>query len=203
MSLFPRELETERLRLIALDGETLDPLELYEYVGVDAPGVDRLTRHLTWEPHQHPNETLEFLDQCAEQFAADRGAHYAIYPREDETGADELAGLGGFGVDWDRSVATLGTWLREPFWGRGYSGERARALMRVAFERLDLDCVAVTCDVENENSYRAISRYVARAGGREEGVLRNHERFPDGPRDVYRFTVTSEEWTGREGAHDH
>jgi len=202
MSLFPRELETERLRLVALDGETLDSLELYEHVGGDTPGIDRLTRHLTWEPHEHPKETREFLDQCAEQFAADQGAHYAIYPREGEAGASELAGLCGLGVDWDRSLATLGTWLREPFWGRGYSGERARALMSLAFERLDLDCVTVNCDVDNENSYRAISKYVARAGGREEGLLRNHELYPDGPRDVYRFTVTSEEWAEREVAHD-
>lgn len=194
MSLFPHELETDRLRLVALDGETLDPLDLYEHVRVGAPGIERVTRYLTWEPHEHPKETAEFLDGCAEQFAAGDGAQYAIYPREGEDGAGEFAGLGGFGVDWDRSLATLGTWFREPFWGRGYSGERARALLAVAFERLDLDCVAVTCDVENENSYRAITRYVERAGGWEEGRLRNHERYPDGPADVYRFTVTAEEW---------
>lgn len=198
MSLFPTELETERLRLVALTGETLDPLDLYEHVHEGAPDVDRVTEYLTWEPHGHPNETREFLDGCAEQFAEARGAQYAIYPREGEAGAGEFAGLGGFGVDWDRSVATLGTWLRRPFWGRGYSGERAHALMHVAFERLDLECVAVTCDAENENSYRAIGRYVDAAGGREEGLLRNHGVSPDGPVDSYRFTVTAEEWADRE-----
>ncbi|MFC7226712.1 GNAT family N-acetyltransferase [Salinirubellus salinus] len=196
MSLFPAELETDRLHLRALTGETLDPLDLYEHVREGAPSIDRVTEFLTWDPHRHPNETREFLDACAEQFATGEGVQYALYPRAGEDGAGEFAGLGGFGVDWDRSVATLGTWLRQPFWGRGYSGERAHALMGVAFERLDLECVAVTCAVGNENSYRAISEYVERAGGREEGVLRNHERYPDGPADVYRFTVTAEEREG-------
>jgi RimJ/RimL family protein N-acetyltransferase len=91
-------------------------------------------------------------------------------------------------------VATLGTWLREPFWGRGYSDERTHALMGVAFDRLDLDCVAVTCDVDNEQSRRAITKYVEAAGGRKEGFLRSFCPTPDGAVDAYRFTVTSEEW---------
>jgi RimJ/RimL family protein N-acetyltransferase len=198
MSLFPAELETDRLWLRALTGETMDPLDLYEHVREGAPGIDRVTEFLTWDPHRHPNETREFLDACAEQFATGEGVHYAIYPRAGEAGAGEFAGLGSLGVDWDRSVATLGTWLRQPFWGRGYAGERAHALMWVAFERLDLECVAVTCDVENENSHRAISRYVEAAGGREEGRLRNHGLDTDGPVDSYRFTVSAEEWAGRE-----
>jgi len=53
--------------------------------------------------------------------------------------AGEIAGFGGFSVDWEKRTAVLGTWLRKRFWGRGYSGERAAALVEVAFENLDLD----------------------------------------------------------------
>jgi RimJ/RimL family protein N-acetyltransferase len=66
--------------------------------------------------------------------------------------------------------------------------------MRVAFDRLDLEAVAVTCHAENEKSRRAIRKYVETAGGREEGLLRNHTRYRDGVADSYRFTVTREEW---------
>lgn len=195
--MFPRRLETDRLRLEVVTPETLDPFELYEHCNPDAPHVEAVTRYLTWEPHETPKVSFEFVREVGEQFEAGEAATYAVRPREGEEGAGELAGMAGISVDWDRHLATLGTWLRRPFWGRGYSGERAAAMFELAFDRLDLDVVAVTCHVDNENSYRAISRYVERAGGREEGVLRNHVRYPDGPADVHRFSVTSEEWAER------
>jgi ribosomal-protein-alanine N-acetyltransferase len=44
-------------------------------------------------------------------------------------------------IDWDRRVGTLGTWLRKSYWGRGYSSERAAALIELVFEQLDLEII--------------------------------------------------------------
>ena len=192
-SLFPREVTTDRLRLVAADTESVDPFELYEYCREGAPHVDEVTRYLTWEPYGTVNEAFEFLETCESAFESGEAAHYAVFVGEGEPEAGEFAGMAGLAPDRDRRLATLGTWLRKPFWGRGYSGERARALMRVAFDRLDLDAVAVTCHAENEKSRRAIRKYVEAAGGHEEGLLRNHTRYRDGVADSYRFTVTREE----------
>ena len=71
--------------------------------------------------------------------------------------------------------------------------------MRVAFDRLDLAAVAVSCHAENEKSRRAIRKCVEAAGRREEGLLRNYRRYPDGVAASYRFTVTREEWAGNLG----
>lgn len=191
---FPREVTTDRLRLVAADTASVDPFELYEVCREGAPDVDEVTRYLTWEPYGTVNEAFEFLDTCESDFEGGEAAHYAVYLGEGEPGAGEFAGMAGLSVDWDRRLGTLGTWFCKPFWGRGYSDERARALMRVAFDRLDLEAVAVTCHVENENSRRAIRKYVEAAGGREEGILRNHTRYRDGVADSYRFSVTREEW---------
>lgn len=193
-SLFPREVTTDRLRLVAADTESVDPFELYEYCREGATHVDEVTRYLTWEPYGTVNGAFEFLETCESEFESGEAAHYAVFAGVDEPEAGEFVGMAGLGPDWDRRLATLGTWLRKPFWGRGYSGERARALMRVAFDRLDLEAVAVTCHAENEKSRRAIRKYVEAAGGREEGLLRNHTRYRDGVADSYRFTVTREEW---------
>jgi RimJ/RimL family protein N-acetyltransferase len=193
-SLFPREVTTERLRLVAADAESVDPLELYEHCREGAPHVDEVTRYLTWGPYGTVNEAFEFLETCESDFESGDAAHYAVFAGENEPEAGEFAGMAGLSPDWDRRLATLGTWLRKRFWGRGYSGERARALMRVAFDRLDLEAVVVTCHAENEKSRRAIRKYVEAAGGREEGLLRNHTRYRDGVADSYRFTVTREEW---------
>jgi RimJ/RimL family protein N-acetyltransferase len=198
-ALFPREVTTDRLRLVAADPESVDPFELYEHCREGAPGIEAVTRHLTWGPYGTVTEAFEFLEACESDYEAGEAAHYAVFVAESEPEAGAFAGMAGLSVDWDRRLGTLGTWLRERFWGRGYSGERARALMGVAFDRLDLDAVAVTCHAENEKSRRAIRKYVEAAGGREEGLLRNHTRYRDGVADSYRFSVTREEWAATLG----
>jgi len=75
-------------------------------------------------PHETKKETLEFLERGRERWEDNEAASYVIRPREGEDGAGEIAGFGGFSVDWEKRTAVLGTWLRKRFWGRGYSGER-------------------------------------------------------------------------------
>jgi len=208
--LFPDRIETERLALEPLTTERVDVLELYEHVRVGAPHVDEVTEYLTWSPHETPKETREFVETVTEKRENDEGATYVIRPKDGdsgagdsgagESGAGEIAGVTGIGVDWDAQTATLGTWLRKRFWGRGYSGERAGALIEMAFERLDLQAVVVTVHEDNEKSMTAVSRYVEAHGGRREGLLRNYHADQDGtPVDVYRYTVTRAEYEDATG----
>jgi len=198
--LLPDRIETDRLVLEPLTTETVDTLDLYEYVHVGAPHIDEVTEYLTWDPHETPGETHEFIETVTEKRDEGEGATYVVRPREGEDGASEFAGLTGVGVDWEARTATLGTWLRKRFWGRGYSGERAAALIEVAFERLDLEAVVVTVEDGNEKSTTAVSRYVEAHGGRREGLLRNYRADRDGtPVDVHRFTITRAEYEGTAG----
>ncbi|WP_290819545.1 GNAT family N-acetyltransferase [Halovivax sp.] len=191
--LFPETIETDRLRMEAVRPETVDLFEFYEHAG-DDPDIEEITEHLTWDPHATPKETLDFVEEMGEKYASGEGASYVIRPREGEEGAGEFAGDAGFGVDWDRRSMGLGTWLRKPFWGRGYSGERAAAMMALAFDRLDLELVAVTAHVDNAKSNRAIEKYVEAHGGRKEGLLRNWAVHDGEPADFYRYSVSREEW---------
>lgn len=191
--LFPETVETDRLRLERLT--TDDLFELYDHANVDAPHVDEITEYVTWDPHRSLKETRDFVAQCEQWWDDGEAATYVARPKEGEPLAGEFGGTTGFGIEWDTRVAELGLWLREPLWGRGYSAERALALMATAFERLDLDAVAVTHVTGNEQSRRAIEKYVDAAGGREEGTLRNGIAFSDGSvHDVVRYTVTAEEF---------
>ena len=193
MPLFPDVLETERLRLERLTTDHL--FALYEHAGTDAPDVEEVTRYVNWDPHETPKETREFLAMVESQWTDGEGATYVVRSREGEPLAGEFGGTTGLGVQWDRRLGTLGLWLRKPLWGRGYSGERAGALLALAFDRLDLDVVAVTHDPENDASRRAIEKYVERFGGRKEGRIRNDLRFADGSvRDSVRYSVAREEW---------
>lgn len=192
--MFPETIKTDRLRLEARRPANVDLDACYRICSSD-PGIDDVTEYVTWDPHEHKKETLEFLERGRDRFEDGDAAGYVIRPREGEDSAGEIAGFGGFDIDWERRTATLGIWLRKRFWGRGYSGERAAALAEVAFAELDLDLVAVSPVPENERSQRAIEKYVDRLGGRREGMLRNHLTFADGSvHDEIRYTISQAEW---------
>jgi len=192
--MFPERIETDRLVLEALTHENVDLFELYGHCSTDAPHVDEVTEHLTWDPHQTPKETKDFVDAREQARADAEGSEYVVRPKDGEDGAGEIAGMTGIDVDWDRRTATFGTWLRKRFWGRGYSGERAAALMDLAFDGLDLEVVVVDHFAGNEKSRRAIEKYVDRFGGDHDGLLRNWYPAGDEVRDVHRYSITREQW---------
>ncbi|WP_267640402.1 GNAT family N-acetyltransferase [Haloarchaeobius amylolyticus] len=196
--LFPERFETARLRFERVGLDTVDTLDVYPYYSTEA-GIEQATRYMTWEPHQVPEETWEFVRAVGEQAEAGDGKLYALYPKagEDGTevpGAGEFAGTAGLHPDWDQRSVTFGMWLRKPFWGRGYSGERADAFVTLAFDRLDLDLVAVTVLDENDQSKRAIEKYVGRWGGQHDGYFPNLDTHGDEPASVHRYSITREQY---------
>jgi RimJ/RimL family protein N-acetyltransferase len=200
-ALFPQVVETDRLRLERVTEETPDALTLYDHWREGAPNIDETTEYVTWEPYGHPEGVAETLDRARGRVEKGVAAMFVIRPREGEDGAGEFAGTAGLFAEWERRQGNLGIWLRKPFWGRGYSGERADAMFALAFRRLDLDSVAVAHYPGNENSRRAISKYVERHGGRREGRFRN--RVADKTGDIHnivRYTVTQAEWADASGA---
>lgn len=208
--MFPERVETDRLVLERLCRDTVDLREYTTHVGPDNPHAAEQYRHLPRDPCATLGEAADRLDRFEQAWDDGERAEYAIRPRPggqtggsaaerasgDERGyepgdeAGELAGTGGLIFDWDRRVARPAINLRKPFWGRGYAGERARALIRLAFDRLDLEVVEVPVAVGNERSRRAVERYVADLGGEHLGVFRNDGARPDGPVDRHRFAVT-------------
>jgi ribosomal-protein-alanine N-acetyltransferase len=193
MTLFPAEMESDRLRYERVHPETLDPLELYDHVREGAPGIEEITRYVTWDPYGHPKQAVEWIERCGEQFEAGESATYILRPTEGER-AGEFAGMAGVHPDWEHRRATLGAWLCKPFWGRGYSGERAGRMLELVFDRLDLELVTVSHDPENDNSRRAIEKYVDRFGGRTVGRLRNDIIMNGEVRDSIRYSISREEW---------
>lgn len=105
------------------------------------------------------------------------------------------AGAGGLIIDWDTQTGYPAIWLRKTFWGRGYSAERASAIIELAFERLDLDLVAVPVQDGNDTSRRAVEKYIESHGGQYDGIVRNATVRPDGNIiDHHRYTVSNEQY---------
>lgn len=192
--MFPEMIETDRLRLERLSRELVDPLSAYEHYA-NSETIEEETRYVSWSPHETTKETWDALARFEEAWEDREDAVYAVFPREGEDGAGELAGTTGLHLDWEKHAGTLGIWLRKSFWGRGYSGERAAALLELAFSRLDLGLVSVSHLPGNDNSKRAIEKYVERFGGRYEGRLRSFLVDQEGTvHDVHRYSVSRAEW---------
>jgi ribosomal-protein-alanine N-acetyltransferase len=194
-TVFPETLTTGRLRFERLCREYVPVDEYYTLVGREAnPTVEEELRYIPRGPVETVGAAADRLEEFERRWDARERAEYALRPRDGEPGSGDLAGTAGLIFAWDRRLAKLAVRLRKRFWGRGYSGERADALLELAFDSLDLDCVAIPVHAGNERSRRAVESYVDRWNGRHEGLLRNDGARSDGPVDRHRFTVTHEEY---------
>lgn len=192
--MFPNEIKTERLRLVRLCRENISARELYQYMNSEAPNMDEISEFVIWVPHETLKDTHDYLEEVESKWESREQPFYIIYPRKPEEDADTFAGVTNFSISWERRTAGLGIWLRKPFWGRGYSGERAEALMELAFEQLDLELVGAAHQTGNERSKRAIEKYIEANGGQYDGVLRNWIPKNDEVRDLHRYTVSREQY---------
>lgn len=203
--MFPETLETDRLRLLRFCRDNVAVRDFYEAMSRHSDTVEEETAHVGMQPHDHLRDARDAIRSNEQLWDDGDRAIYAVVPRETEgDGRDDypqagdrggaFAGFTGLSIDWDVRSADLGTWLRKPYWGRGYLGERTPVMLDLAFDTLDLELVASVHLHGNEPARRAIRKYVDEYGGRYEGRLRSWEA-PDGePRDAHRYTISRDEY---------
>lgn len=78
MSLFPTEMESERLRYERLHPEEVDPFELYEHARTEAPDIEEITEYVTWDPYEHPKEAFDWVERCGTRFEDGDAATYVL-----------------------------------------------------------------------------------------------------------------------------
>jgi RimJ/RimL family protein N-acetyltransferase len=190
-SVFPRRIETDRLRLERLAHETIDPFDLYEFVQRD-DWQENATEHMPWFRFQRLDQVAEFIDRAEEQWNNRETARYLLRATDQ---SDQLIGLTAFGPEWETRRAGSGIVLAHQYWGNEYGLERAQVFIELTFERYDLDAFYTTCATGNDPSRRMIEKYVDRYGGQHEGVLRQHSARPSGAvTDQHRFTILRDEY---------
>ena len=191
--MFPERVETDRLSLERISHDSVDVFALHELYS-DGDDTEEIFEYWDSSPHETVKDTYDYVDEAEELWDDVEGAKYVLRPKEGEDGAGVIAGTTGLYPHWEKRSANLGILLEKQFWGRGYSGERADALLSVAFDRLDLELVVAAHIDGNEKSRRAITKYVERYGGQYEGLLRNWLPLEDTVADVHRYTISREEY---------
>lgn len=191
--MFPETTETSRLTLTQFCQSNVDVFALYDLFkegGASAAGV---FEYVPQEPYESVKDAHDHLTEAETEWNDQQVAQYAVY-----TASDDLAGSAVLSLDWDRRTGTLGVILARPFWGRDYARECAMGLTEIAFNRLDLEVVAIGYEDGNHQSKQAVEKYIDAVGGQYDGVLRNWTPIGGNVADHHRYTVTQEEYQQRD-----
>lgn len=192
---YPEWIETDSLRMERLTPSNLSPETLHRAFKENA-GVDR---YFTTEEGlgSSMSDALEQYERAEEVWASRTGAFYAIFAMD----SGEFVGFATLeDTEFDLQRASIGIWLTRDAWGYGYSQERAEALLEVLFIHLDFKLVEISVVPENENSVRAVTKYVSTFGGSFDGRLRRATFTPTGDvYDVYKWSISAAEYESEDG----
>ena len=173
------ELKTKRLILRPFTME--DAQAVFDYSHQPNVGLNA-----GWKPHDSVEETRDTMQQI---FIGKEGV-FAIVVQE--TG--QLIGSVGLIDDPKREnprAKMLGYALSENYWGKGFMTEAVHALMRYAFERMEVDLVSAYCYPNNRRSRNVLQK----CGFEFEGKLRKSEvRFDGSVMDDECFSLMRERW---------
>lgn len=187
--MFPRTLETDALILTQFCETQVDLFDLYDLFTEERDGTADVFEYVPQEPYSSVKDAYDQLIEAEGSWEEAESAQYAVH-----TGNNVLVGHTGLVFEWERRIARIGFTLGKQYWGRGYAGECATALTDLAFERLDLDVVALDYADGNERSKRAIEKFIETVGGQYDGILRNWASIGDEIADHHRYTITQEQY---------
>lgn len=186
--MFPETLQTDSLTLRQFCDREVDVFELYDLFAAGQGSVEDVFEFLSQDPYRTPREAAEDIRDAESDWEDREEAQYGVFVDGD------LAGYTGLSLAWDRRTGRLGLTLDEEFWGQGFAGECALRLTELAFDRLDLELVAIGHETGNERSKRAIQKFIDDVGGQQDGVLRNWVPVGEEVLDHHRYSVTADEY---------
>ena len=144
----PPVLETPRLRLRRHEPEDAGPI---------ARLIDNwnVVRWLSQVPFPYTQADADrWIDQCHRTWAEGREYQYVIVRRDD----DRAIGHIGLTLERDGRSAEFGYWLGQPYWGQGFGGEAAMAVLSIGFRSLDLDRISALCIADNHGSLQVLRK---------------------------------------------
>jgi RimJ/RimL family protein N-acetyltransferase len=95
-----------------------------------------------------------------------------------------------FNLDFTHRRAEVGYCLGRDHWGNGYMREALNAVLRYAFEELDLHRIEADVDPRNKNSIRSLERL----GFQREGYLRERWHVGGEIQDAFFYGLLRPEW---------
>ena len=165
------------LEEILLRQATVEDAEpIYEY------GSDPVVaRYADWPVRTSIEPLIEVIKSRAESWMAGPEYSWVI-----ATAADNLP-IGGITCRIEDESAEIGFLLNQRYWGRGYAGEAATAVIDWLFSLPGISQIWATCDTENSASIRVLEKL----GFQRDSVLERaivRPQISGDPRDAYLYT---------------
>jgi len=175
-------LETQRLHLRRLALE--DAEAVYAYAS-----DPEVTRFVLWETHRNLDDSRAFLQFTLDRYAKDECGEWGIVLKQ--TG--QLIGtIGIVKVSPGHGWCEIGYVIGRPHWRQGYTAEAVRAVIRFAFERMNLNRVEAYHFVENGASGRVMQK----VGMAHEGLQRQKFFVKGAHRDIEQYAILREDYEG-------
>ena len=152
-------IETDRLILRKLNVEDAD--DMYEY----ASNL-KVTRHMTWDEHLSIEQTVFYLLTVEEAYKKRELLDWAVTLKSNK----KMIGTCGF-TFWNEmhQYTELGYVISHKFQRQGYATECSRALLKLAFTKMDCHRVEAVCFPENTASIKLLEKL----NMQREGLLRS------------------------------
>lgn len=154
-------LETERLLMrpfCEMDAEAVQTLLQSRDIAANTSSIDH--------PYPEGAATL-WIDSHAGCWARGDSAVFAI---ADKQQVEQVRGAIGLEIHARDENAELGYWVGEPWWGRGYATEAAKAVLEFGFTTLGLKKIYANHYAKNAASGRVLQKI----GMQQEGYMKRH-----------------------------
>lgn len=170
------KIETERLILRPIGLE--DAQDMFEYAS-----DEKVLEFMTFPKHQSVDDSRNIIEKFIKKPKNGMPTTYAIIFKDD----NKMIGTCDFPVFIEsRKTAEVGYILNSSYWGRGIMPEAVKALIRVGFERFDLNRIQVCHSPRNTKSRRVIEK----CGFTYEGIARGFIPVGEGYEDVPIYSIT-------------
>ena len=165
-----RHLETDRL--ILRDIRMEDIQEYYERLYGDGD----VCRYLLFDPHQDIGESLQSIQEILEKYEEGKFYRWGIT----EKGDDSLIGVIGLvRIDEQANTCSFAYLLGCDYWNRGYGTEAVKAVIRFAFEELEIQRIVADHMVQNPASGAVMRKAGMTHIGTEQGKYNKHNKLWD------------------------
>ena len=157
----------ETQRLILRDIRMEDLLEYYERLYGDGD----VCRYLLFDPHQDISESMASIEKTLARYENGNCYRWGIALKEDDAliGVIELLRF-----DEDTSTCSFAYMLGCDYWNQGYATEALSAVIRFAFEKMEIDRIMVDHMAPNAASGAVMRKVGMTHTGTEQGKYEKH-----------------------------
>ena len=174
-----------------------DRLILRRLTVADAPAMyknwandEKVTKFLTWQPHQSPAHTRDLLKSWEMLYASPKTYQWAI---ELKSICQPIGTISAVGVHDEINAVTVGYCIGSRWWQQGITSEALSAVKKFFFEEVKINRLEARHSVHNPNSGKVMKR----CGLSYEGTLKQADKSNFGITDLCVYAMTADEYFER------